>query len=318
MNWVDLGIILILLYFIIESFGKSFISELIDLVSFLGAFILSIRFYNIPANILSDQFRIPYSLGNVISFMAVWFISETILILLSHIIFHRVSVLRHLNSSLKSLSFLPSLLKGVIFIAIILVVIATFPIQPRLKRAVDNSKIGSLILTKTYALETPLKNIFGGLTQEGLAFVTIKPKTNESVNLGFTLSQFSPVQELELEMINLVNSERQKRNLNLLTLSNELRNVARFHSADMFKRGYFAHYSPEGENVSDRAEKNQIIYLVIGENLAYAPNLKLAHDGLMNSEGHRANILSVDYHKIGIGIMDGGLYGLMVTQVFSN
>ena len=44
----------------------------------------------------------------------------------------------------------------------------------------------------------------------------------------------------------------------------------------------------------------------------------LAHKGLMDSEGHRANILSPDFNKIGIGIMDGGVYGLMVTQVFSN
>jgi uncharacterized protein YkwD len=58
--------------------------------------------------------------------------------------------------------------------------------------------------------------------------------------------------------------------------------------------------------------------LVIGENLAYAPNLELAHTGLMNSEGHRANILSPDFNKVGIGIEDGGVYGLMVTQVFSN
>jgi uncharacterized protein YkwD len=86
----------------------------------------------------------------------------------------------------------------------------------------------------------------------------------------------------------------------------------------MFKRGYFAHNSPEGENVADRAEKVGVDYQVIGENLAYAPTLALAHNGLMNSPGHRANILSSDYQKIGIGVQDGGVYGLMITQVFSN
>lgn len=57
---------------------------------------------------------------------------------------------------------------------------------------------------------------------------------------------------------------------------------------------------------------------MVGENLAFAPNLELAHQGLMNSPGHRANILSSDYYKIGIGIAQSEDYGLMITQVFSN
>ena len=43
-----------------------------------------------------------------------------------------------------------------------------------------------------------------------------------------------------------------------------------------------------------------------------------AHTGLMNSPGHKANILSREYRTIGIGIVDGGQYGLMVTQEFTD
>jgi len=38
----------------------------------------------------------------------------------------------------------------------------------------------------------------------------------------------------------------------------------------------------------------------------------------MNSPGHRANILDRSYHRVGIGILDGGMHGLMVTQNFRN
>ena len=148
--------------------------------------------------------------------------------------------------------------------------------------------------------------------------MTIKPKTNERVNLGFQTNEFSIDEMAEKEMIDLVNEERTRRGLKTLTFDSRLRETARGHSGDMFSRGYFSHYSPEGESVADRAVKNGVDFLVIGENLAYAPNLQLAHQGLMNSEGHRANILSPDFNKIGIGIMDGGVYGLMFTQVFSN
>jgi uncharacterized protein YkwD len=55
-----------------------------------------------------------------------------------------------------------------------------------------------------------------------------------------------------------------------------------------------------------------------GENLALARTLPMAHQGLMDSPGHRANILRPAFGRVGIGILDGGRYGLMVTQNFRN
>jgi uncharacterized protein YkwD len=53
-----------------------------------------------------------------------------------------------------------------------------------------------------------------------------------------------------------------------------------------------------------------------GENLALAQTMEIAHRNLMNSPGHRANILQTAFGRVGIGIMDGGFYGLMVSQEF--
>jgi len=46
--------------------------------------------------------------------------------------------------------------------------------------------------------------------------------------------------------------------------------------------------------------------------------LSTAHNGLMNSEGHRANILEPEFRKIGIGVIDNGVYGKMFVQVFTD
>jgi uncharacterized protein YkwD len=86
----------------------------------------------------------------------------------------------------------------------------------------------------------------------------------------------------------------------------------------MFAKGYFSHVNLEGESPSDRITKAKVRFLTAGENLAYAHTLTIAHNGLMNSPGHRANILHKDYGRVGIGILDGGIYGLMVTQNFRN
>lgn len=317
MNWVDLLILIILFIFVLESLKRSFIFETLDFLSFLLALISSFIFYGYFAHLLQDYFKIPHSLATVVGFISVWFLTETTLILITHLIFSKLRI----PSWFKKLNFLsaiPAICKGLIFISILLILIASFPIQPRVKKSVDQSRIGSILLNNTQKLESPLKSIFGGITQDTLSFITIKPNTSERINLGFETSEFTPAENLEKEMINLINNERSNRSLDSLEYGGKLREVARFHSNDMFKRGYFSHYSPEGQTVADRAEKFGISFLIIGENLAYAPTLNLAHSGLMNSPGHRANILSADFNKIGIGIMDGGVYGLMITQVFSN
>lgn len=315
-NWVDLLILATLIFFALEALGRPLIIEILDLISFLMAFLLSFNFYNIPAKFFEVSFQIPHGLTLVFGFMAVWFISEIVFYLLIKILLPKLPALKMRGSEI--LSVFPAFLRGLVFIALFLVMVATFPIQPSIKKAVLNSQIGSQILKYAYRLEDPVKNVFGGVTNDTLTFLTIKPKTSEKVNLGFQTTQFDTDETSENMMMNLVNKERVSRGLKSLEFDSKLRNIARAHSADMFQRGYFSHYSPEGETVADRASKAGIDFLVIGENLAFAPNVELAHKGLMNSEGHRANILSEDFGKIGIGVMDGGVYGEMFTQVFSN
>jgi uncharacterized protein YkwD len=86
----------------------------------------------------------------------------------------------------------------------------------------------------------------------------------------------------------------------------------------MLQGGFFSHYDKEGRSPFDRMDDARIAYLSAGENLALAPNTDLAMQGLMNSPGHRANILSKNFGHVGIGVMDGGIYGKMFVQEFTN
>lgn len=316
MNWVDYVILATLLLFLIETIGRPLISEVLDFIGFLLAFFISFNYYNLLAKFFESKFNLPHGVSLVAGFMATWFLTETIFFLLI-----RIAPIKWPKLTVKGEQFMalvPAFLRGLIFISLLLVLIGTFPIQPNLKKAILNSKIGSLLQKNAYQLEQPVKNVFGGVTSDSLTFLTIKPKTDERINLGFQTAEFNIDEEAEKTMVGFVNKEREAQGLSQLKFDGSLRKIGRSHSADMFTRGYFSHYSPEGKTVADRAVDEGIDYLVIGENLAYAPNAELAHKGLMNSEGHRANILSKDYHKIGIGVMDGGVYGKMFTQVFSN
>ena len=144
---------------------------------------------------------------------------------------------------------------------------------------------------------------------------------------------------LEQEMLGLVNAERRKAGLAALRWDGRLAEVGRAHSRDMIARDYFAHTAPGGATVADRLRQARVGFLTAGENLAFAPTLAIAHQGLMDSPGHRANILRPAFGRLGVGIVrlaPGSPYAplvngkrtarppmgvggyLVVTQVFAN
>ena len=220
----------------------------------------------------------------------------------------------------RFLGFLPILFEGLIFTAFVLTLLIALPIKGSIKKSVISSKIGGVLIERTQFVERQLNSIFGEAVNETLSFLTINsnPSSEERVDLGFTQAQLSEDEKAEETMLSLVNQERAKSNLSILVSNSKLKEVARVHAKDMFLRGYFSHYNPEGQSPFDRMNKSGIKYLAAGENLALAPNVFLAHQGLMNSPGHRANILSSDFGKLGIGVIDGGIYGEMFVQEFTN
>lgn len=117
-------------------------------------------------------------------------------------------------------------------------------------------------------------------------------------------------------MWQLVNMERTSRGLNALQIHPGLVKLARMKSQDMITHNYFSHQSPTYGSPFDMMRREGISYRFAGENLAGAPTVERAHTALMNSPGHRANILNPNFTHIGIGIIDGGMFGKMFTQMF--
>jgi uncharacterized YkwD family protein len=120
----------------------------------------------------------------------------------------------------------------------------------------------------------------------------------------------------ERNMVDLVNKERTSAGLAPLEVDAQLTATARLKSKDMVDNNYFSHDSPTYGSPFDMMKKFGISYRSSGENIACNQNVQAAHQALMNSPGHRANILSKDFTHIGVGIVDGGPCGKMFTQQF--
>ena len=149
-------------------------------------------------------------------------------------------------------------------------------------------------------------------------FVAVTPRqTDGGYVLPFEVTSGLDVdRSAEEQMLALVNAERIAAGLQPLVVDPELAQVARAHSEDMFRNGYFSHDSSTTGSPFDRINAAGIAYVVAGENLALAPTLSVAHEGLMDSPGHRANILEPSFGRVGIGAISSPGRGTMYTQLF--
>lgn len=127
-------------------------------------------------------------------------------------------------------------------------------------------------------------------------------------------------EEAEERMFGLVNADRARHGLPPLALDRRLTEISRLHSDEMLRTGQVAHVSPTTGSAADRVKAGGVRTSVVLENVARAYGVAEAERGLMNSPGHRANILSDEVTHTGIGITLGedvsGRKELLVTQVF--
>lgn len=107
----------------------------------------------------------------------------------------------------------------------------------------------------------------------------------------------------ELQDFDIVNAERKQRQLSTLSDSKSISDTSRKHSQDMVENSYFDHTDLNGKSPFDRLKADRHDFNAAGENLAYGQqNSIYAHEGLMNSLGHRKNILNDSFSTLGVGV----------------
>lgn len=125
--------------------------------------------------------------------------------------------------------------------------------------------------------------------------------------------------QMEMEVVRLVNIERQNAGLTPFTASTELSRVARLKSEDMGKNNYFSHTSPTYGSPFDMMKSQGIKYNTAGENIAKGyQTAQSVVKGWMNSSGHRANILNPSFKTLGVGTYTTGNGTIYWTQMFTN
>ncbi|WP_249745487.1 CAP domain-containing protein [Mesobacillus boroniphilus] len=149
------------------------------------------------------------------------------------------------------------------------------------------------------------------------AIQMISEKLEQSKASFYTEASEDLKEGFEYQLFDLTNASRLMHGLGILTWDDEVRITARKHSADMAENSFFSHTNPEGQSPFDRMAEDDIAFSVAGENLAYGQFSSIfAHEGLMNSLGHRENILKPDFKLLGVGVAFGPKHEPYFTENF--
>jgi uncharacterized protein YkwD len=317
MNYIDILIGFVVLLCIWGGWQRGFIVSSLNLALLVAGMLISFWGYRYLAN-LFERF-LPLGVWNLpVSFLLTFLLATFVLGLITNRIVNSVSERTHGHPANRALGMIPGFVRGLLYALLISALLLSFPISNSISRQTRESFLASRMAMGAEWLEDKLSPVFDDAIKQTINRLTVDPNSESTVSLPYTTKDARIREDLEARMLEMVNEERLKHGLRPVIADPEMQVVARAHSRDMFGRGYFSHYTPEGKDPFDRMRSKKVKFTTAGENLALAQTLTLAHNGLMNSPGHRANILNPSYGRLGIGILDGGIYGLMVTQNFRN
>ncbi len=296
---------------------NGFLVGLLELVG-LAASIAIPLFTYVPVSKLAVGLGVPRGYAGAVTYFAIWLIISNAYFILARRFYRRLPRGVRQSRINRALGVIPGIARGLVIITLLLAVASTLVVPFLSDRAIDDSVIARPLLRSSVIVSKYAIDVFGEAIQSAFGFLTVHPGSGEIVKLPYTVASPEIDPRAEVEMLRLVNKERVSRGLVPLKMDTTIRAVARKHSSDMFRRGYFAHTTPDGVDPFQRMKRGRVRYAEAGENLALARNVKIAHAGLMKSPGHRENILHRGYRRIGIGAASNRRYGTMFTQNFAN
>jgi uncharacterized protein YkwD len=148
------------------------------------------------------------------------------------------------------------------------------------------------------------------------------PPASITINTAHDDAPPATTEAAERGLVARLNRDRAAAGIPVLTWDDQLAQVARAHSEEMRRTHIVAHVSPSTGSVADRIRAAHIRTALVLENLARAYGVDEAHQALMNSPGHRANMMSSAATHVGIGVTFGdgaepsGRHEMFVTQLF--
>ncbi len=129
------------------------------------------------------------------------------------------------------------------------------------------------------------------------------------------------IADARAQVLERINALRRAHKLQPLVPDEALTQVAQAYSERMAREGFFAHVSPDGQDLRGRLNAAGVRFRSSGENLGMAAGPLAAHFGIELSPGHRGNLLGTPFTQAGIGVAFHSVDGrpqVLLTELFSS
>jgi uncharacterized membrane protein required for colicin V production len=320
---IDVALVLVVALLLLRGWYRGFVREAMDLAGLLLGIVAAFRLGPAVGSVLESMAGISNGAARLIGGIAVLVVVGIGAALLTRLI-ERHARLPGLNLINRVGGAGLAMAWGVFLATLMLSLAVIAPMPPAVA-----DQLGSSAVTRTLTDPDGVpQDVFGGLAGDRIVEALLNLRhvlgTRKVVIEGDEVITFPgiPGDDLEAdagaarEVFDLLNRARVDAGADPVAWSPALAQVAAGHAAEMYLDGYFSHVSPDTGSVADRLDAAGITYLVAGENLALAATPEEVHTGLMDSPGHRRNILHEDFGRAGVAVVSGPL-GLMAVQVFT-
>jgi len=125
-----------------------------------------------------------------------------------------------------------------------------------------------------------------------------------------------PASADSITMLGYINESRLEHNLSLLTIDLTLTYLSQLRAEDLVDEYDISHETPTYGYLDEMLRGTGVDCCQVGENIGRTYSLSRGHEGLMESEGHRENILKGDFTSVGVGVVRGESR-VIIVEIFS-
>ncbi|MDW7668036.1 MAG: hypothetical protein SCJ93_04365 [Bacillota bacterium] len=187
---------------------------------------------------------------------------------------------------------------------------------------IKSNKLNELEISKRLRIYKNTVKINYANFEETLYLDDNSKTVNSSLRISDNLKSkydilFSDERIYNEQILFLINHERTIRKIKELEKNKKLYLVSKKYSCNMLRNNFFSHIDDQGKSPMERLEEKGYKFELVGENLVKGEMMTSfhAHNKLMNSYGHKKNILNNDYthNNVGSTLIDGKIF---VCEIF--
>ena len=307
---------------LIRGWIRGFVKEVLDLLGLVLGVALAFRLGGPLGDFLADRFDVSSEWARLGSGIALFIVVGLAMGLAAHWL---GTVVRlpglNLANRLLGAGFAAAWVLVIVLLAVSM--LRVLPMPSAVDAALDESVIVSTVADPESLAQRAFQSVAGDSVLDTI--LALEPLVGdrrvileEDATLEIEAAEPDELDERPSgaqQVFELLNDARLEAGVAPLAWSDGLAEVARGHVVDMYTSGFVSHRSPTTGDVVDRVEAAGIRLYAVGENLALAATPRAVHEALMDSPGHRENLLRTAFDRVGVAAVDGPL-GLMVVQVF--